>query len=315
METGFDIQGAAGFSLREAVIRISEAACGKKCRVYGLNHLQQIAWSGLLLIWSLAGCQGAAPAIDFKLLEQIPDQYEAEAQRMAADPLAYLEDMQHRAVAIHTYRVDFYKQERLGTLIKKMHAEEHMQVLFRAEPLSIKTTMLDDDSEMTETSYMQGQFDNKLRCQWRKALLPGMKPPLDHYDVNSSVTFGRSQGPITEFGIARLLQQILEFRKNAIRDGFTPQITYRGFARLEKGDVPVHHLEILYPEDFPFHRRKVDLLINAETRLPAGVYLWLRDDQLDAKYLYPKLEPDIPLTDADFLLEAEKRPVEKKSTP
>jgi hypothetical protein len=205
---------------------------------------------------------------------------------ISANPAAYLRDTLQRCTELDMYEVDFWRQERRRTLLGSgLSDEEHMRVKYKEAPLSIRMDF-SDPSTFSSVAYVEGQNRNRLRCKWRKALIPGARPPINDYDPHSAVKFGFSRSPVTDFGVRRLLELIVDTLDRTTAEGLAPQVTYRGVGQLEKDGLPVHHIELLYHPDTGLERLKVDLLVHVDSELPAGCYLWLGDGQLDAKYLY-----------------------------
>lgn len=250
------------------------------------------------LFAALCGCQ-PAPNIEFKHSANISPQVRAETQSIANDPRAFLVTTRDRCSKIPEYEVDFCKQERRG-LFKELKPEEHMRVKFRAQPFSVMMTMLDPEADFSETLYVEGKNQNRLRCQWRKSLWPGAAPPVDDYDPRLAVATGRSISPITDFGIARLMERIVETMEKYTDRGLPPKIEYLGTTDLEQDKLPVHHIQLVYNERTGLKRRKVDLLVYADSLLPAAVYLWETDGRLAARYVYTNFDLNPGFVDKDF---------------
>ena len=111
--------------------------------------------------------------------------------------------------------------------------------------------------------------------------------------------------PITEFGLARTLERTLE-AINRVGPDPPASVRYLHLKSLEQLDQPVHHVQIDYPPGSATKHQRQDLFIGAETRLPAGTFLWLPDGHLDAAYLYTELDLSIDLADEDFSITARR---------
>jgi hypothetical protein len=256
----------------------------------------QVAVGGLIL----ASC-ATAPKIDgFAHSKRVSRQLLRDGERIAADPEQFLRETLRRCEGISAYAVDFRRQERRGLLVKSVQPTEHMRVLFRSRPFSVKMNMLDDHSDFTDTVYMKGWNNGRMRCRWRRAFLPGASPPVNDYDPSFAVTFGKSLSPITDFGIARLMRRVIDSLDKAKDMGLAPRIEYVGITSLEHTEHAVHHIRLGYVAATGFARRQVDVMIHSDTLLPAGCYLWLANDQLDASYLYSDFDLDVEVGDADF---------------
>ncbi|MEW6252217.1 MAG: hypothetical protein AB1716_16385, partial [Planctomycetota bacterium] len=127
-------------------------------------------------------------------------------------------------------------------------------------------------------------------------------------DVDAAVTFGESKRPLTDFGLERLMQRT----RGSLREaGDKVVITYQGLVQLPDGGPTVHHLHLEYdPQAYKVPVQ--DLYIDVATDLPAGTILKRADGKLDASYFYRDLDPRVRLSDADFLLPAEREQPAKK---
>lgn len=246
-----------------------------------------------------AGCGVVEPAINFATFEGAPRQAITAGRRIAPDPELFLRQTLLRCQALQAYEVDFYKQERLGLLVKQLRAEEHMRVKFRAEPFSVRMVMLNEDHDFAETLYVEGQNGNKLRCRWRRALLGG-EPPVNDYPAQFAVQFGKTINPITDFGVARMMERALDALDQAAIAKTPAEITYVGVTRLEKGNSAVHHIRVQYPDNAALPGLRVDLLFHADSLLPAASYVRPGGDVLEGRYIYTEFDVDVDFDDEDF---------------
>ncbi len=243
----------------------------------------------MLFALCIGGCSAPGPAVSFPTIANASPAAIEAGQRIAADPEAFLREVQARCEALAAYEVDLYKQERLGLLVKKLRPEEHMRVKFRAQPFSVKMTMLNEDHEFAETLYVEGANDNKLLCLRRKGLLGG-RPSIQDYPPDFAVVFGRSINPITDFGVARLMQRVLQALEEARAADAGPEVVYRGIAELEYDALPVHHVSLQYPQTAPIPGLKVDLLFHVDTLLPAASYVRPGGERLQGRYIYTQFD-------------------------
>lgn len=255
----------------------------------------------VLLVLCIGGCSAPGPAVSFSTIANASPAAIETGQRIAADPEAFLREARTRCEALPAYEVDFYKQERLGLFVKKLQPEEHMRVKFRARPFSVKMTMLNEDHEFAETLYVEGENDNKLRCRRRKGLLGG-RPPIQDFPPDFAVQFGRSINPITDFGVARLMQRVLSTLEEARAAGAGPEVVYRGIAELEYDALPVHHVSLQYPQAAPIPSLKVDLLFHVDTLLPAASYVRPGGERLQGRYVYTRFDLHPEFGDGAFEL-------------
>jgi len=233
-----------------------------------------------------------------------------DARWLEQDPVGYLRECLQRSRRIRQYTLRLYRQERLG-LIPQLQQPEYIRVLYRADPLSVKMIWVEpDDSEVVESLYVDGKHDNRLLIMPRRGLLPGLPPTLGRYRVEDPVLWGKAKRRITEFGLARMIERTLEAIDRA-EPHRAATVTYRGLKQLEQLDQEVYHLDIHYPPGSGARHTRQDLFVGAETRLAAGVLLWLTDDVLDAAYLYSQLDLTARLRDEDFTI----RDADGKSGP
>lgn len=255
----------------------------------------------VLLVLCIGGCSTPGPAVSFSTIAKATPAAIETGLRIATDPEAFLREVQTRCEALSEYEVDFYKQERLGLFVKKLQPEEHMRVKFRARPFSVKMTMLNEDHEFAETLYVEGANDDKLRCLRRKGLLGG-RPSIQDYPPDFAVTFGRSINPITDFGVARLMQRVFQALEEARVSDAGPEVVYEGIAELEYDALPVHHVSLQYPATAPIPSLKVDLLFHVDTLLPAASYVRPGGERLQGRYIYMRFDLHPEFGDGAFEL-------------
>ena len=145
----------------------------------------------------------------------------------------------------------FIRQERRG-LANTLRPPQNIRATFRADPFSVKFQWLDQDSTYTQLVYVAGQHDNKLRVRQRKGLF-GLAPSTLKLNPMDTVTLGASRNPITDFGLARLIQRALRSVEVA-KDHGGATVEYIGTHHLPDIDVTVHRIDITYP-DAPRHHQ------------------------------------------------------------
>ena len=255
----------------------------------------------VLLALCIGGCSVPGPVVSFSTIANASPAAIETGKRIAADPEAFLREVRTRCEALAAYEVDFYKQERLGLIVKKLQPKEHMRVRFRARPFSVKMTMLNADHEFAETLYVEGANNGKLLCLPRKGLFGG-RPSIQDYPPDFAVRFGRSINPITDFGVARLMQRVLQTLEEARAAGAGPEVVYLGIAELEYDAVPVHHVSVQYPETAAIPSLKVDLLFHVGTLSPAASYVRPGGERLQGRYLYTHFDLHPEFGDGAFEL-------------
>lgn len=249
----------------------------------------------------LSGCSGASgPGI--RQGSVVPG-FEAAAHRVAADPLGYIRKTADRAAALKQYKLTFFRQERLG-IVPSLHEMEHIAARFRDEPFSVYFKWQDANSEFAQAAYVQGTHADKVLLLPRQGLF-GLPPTVQQYGVQDAVTFHKSRNPITDFGLARMMERTLRRMADADRFGGV-KLSYRGVETVGRNLRPAHRFEVLFPKQDPYPNKRMDLYVDARTDLPAGVYLWLPDGKLDAMYLYEDVDPAVALEAADFAIKLPK---------
>jgi len=225
-----------------------------------------------------------------------PADVETSAQIVRADPIKYLHEVAENARKLSEYTVEFTRYERRG-LFQQMHGPEHIKCWFRREPFSIKMKWLDKNVKYYESVYIQGEYDDKVRFITRWWVPPLKAPPaINTVNVETPVIWGESRRPITQFGLAKLMERTLGAIEKA---GKEVMISYEGIAQLPNDGPTVHHFHIEVPPsqtDVPVQ----ELYIHVTDNLPSGTILKTESGRIEAAYYYEKLDTNVDLTDADF---------------
>ncbi|MBX3397044.1 MAG: DUF1571 domain-containing protein [Phycisphaerae bacterium] len=257
-----------------------------------------------------AGC-GAPMAGGVKEMEEPPKGSEEEIKAITADPVIYMNKCLTEARRVKSARIQFERQERLG-LVPELRPAEKMRCEFREEPFSVRFTWTDEKPEYLQAVYVEGQNGNKVSLLPRVGLF-GTRPNVVAYPADFAVTFGKSKKPITDFGPRLMLERLFDRIEKAKQFGGA-KIRYTGLAVVGPGNEKCHHIELLFPKPDEFPCKLLDLYINIDTRLPVAVYLWLTEEDrvrtnktLDAMYIYGLLEPNVPLSDDDFVIDVDPR--------
>lgn len=252
-----------------------------------------------LYVGLTAGC--AKPTVKGPERIETPEaRYARDGQRIEADPVAFLREVQKKVVAFDQYRLTFYRQERWG-IPAALGPMEEIQAVFRARPFSVHFAWNDEKMPFYESVYVQGQNDSKLIVRERKGAFLFVPPQVRVLDPMFPVKIGKAKNPITDFGLARIMERtLLPFENPEIRKVTT--IKYVGVVNLDPINRPVHYLRIERPKTPGLAYTRQDFYIDAETLLPAGTDLWLPGNELDVRYRYTQVDPSVTLTDADFRL-------------
>jgi hypothetical protein len=252
-----------------------------------------------------AGCGGKRGGIEpqpGKVKGILPAEADRRAEAVRRDPVGYLHRVAEKCRALDQYTLTFTRHERRG-LFQQLYGPERMTCWFRRQPFSVRMKWLDTDIKYGESAYVEGQADNRVRFVtrwWSPPLLP--PPGVNQVDLQTPVIWGESKRPLTDFGLERLMQRTLASLELA---GDDVVVSYQGLLQLPDGGPTVHHIHIEYPQN-PHRVSIQELYINLASDLPAGTVLKFPSGAIDAAYFYADVNADVRLTDADFLLEAER---------
>jgi hypothetical protein len=210
---------------------------------------------------------------------------------------------------LECYTVVLTRQERRGFgPFKRLHPPERILCWYRREPFSVRFKWTDPDIKYGESTYVRGAEGDRVRFTPRVGMF-GLKPEIVRVRLQTPVTWGEAKHPVDEFGLESLMQQTLDYISEA--DGACA-IEYLDVQDAPPLTRPAHLLRITYPADR--HEAPVqELYIDAEADLPVATVSRFLDGALDASYHYSDLNPHVRLTDADFLLEAERRRLSQRA--
>ena len=262
-----------------------------------------------VLAWAVAGCagpKGVMPPAGRDV--ESPDQV---MKRIGENPEGFLRESLAETAKLKQYTTRFQRQERLGLLLAELKPTENILAEYRDDPFSVRFTWQDADSEYAQCVYVQGQSENQVVLLPRKGLL-GLPPAPQAFDPKLSVIFGKSRNPITDFGPRRMLERTLDRIEKAKAKG---EVKVRVLSPTEIGPAkePCYHLELRFPKGDEFPCKLQDLYIHMQTRLPVATWLWLpgsperAEETLDGMYVYARLDPNVALGDATFVIDANRR--------
>ncbi|HOW70429.1 MAG TPA: DUF1571 domain-containing protein [Phycisphaerae bacterium] len=270
---------------------------------------QVLTAAAIAIMTILGGCGAPGAKIESRV-ETPQEQYAREGQRIAADPVACLRRLKTRCDAMEQYQLTFYRQERLG-VVPQLTDMEIIRARFRKTPFSVKFEWDDERMPFFESVYVAGQNDGKLLIRERHGLL-FMPPQVRILDADLPTRIGKAKNPITSFGLAQVTSRSLD----AFDDPKTAKvmtIKYEGVVDLDPMHRPAHHLVVQRPPMPGYQYTRQDFYIDAETLLPSGTDLWLKDGTLDARYRYTDVRERTDFTDADFRLDKD-HPDGKRNT-
>jgi hypothetical protein len=196
-----------------------------------------VAWPAVMC---MTGCaEQSKPAAKPKRIQQTSKT--AIVEQMEREPVRFLEELSRRTESLDQYELTFYRQERSGVLRPKLGSLEEIHAKFRKEPFSVTFEWLSPDADYYDSVYIEGQNNNKQVVRERHGML-GLPPQTRVVNVMDPVTFGKSKGPITEFGLAQAMRKTLaSFRDPELRDVVT--IHYEGLVDLDPMGRPAYTCE------------------------------------------------------------------------
>lgn len=258
----------------------------------------------MAMLGLLAGC-GVNPDIEPRpgpIRGLLPAEADARAEAVRRDPAAYVRQVADNCRQLEQYTLTFTRHERRG-LFQKLYGPERIACRFRRWPFSVGMKWLDDNLKYGESVYVEGRADDKVRFVtrwWSPPLLP--PPYVNKVDLQTPITWGEAKRPLTDFGLERMMERTLDSLRRA---GDDVVVSYEGLLQLAAGGPTVHHIHLEYPQTQ--HKVPIqELYIDIATDLPAGTILKFPSGKIDAAYFYADVNPEVALTDDDFLLAAER---------
>lgn len=218
------------------------------------------------------------------------------------DPLAYIRLVTENTRRLEQYTLKLIRQERRGFgPFCRLRDPEEILCWYRRQPFSIRLLWTDPTVKYGESTYVAGEQSDRVRFTPRVGLF-GLKPPIVRVGVQVPVIWGETKYPVTDFGIERLMLKTLDC---IARAQGRYRIEYLGIEPAPVTSQPAHRLRLTYPADQ--HEAPVqELFVDAKSDLPVAHYSRFLSGELDAAYFYTELNPDVVLTDDDFLLDAER---------
>jgi hypothetical protein len=246
------------------------------------------------------------------------DAFDDMVAKTKADPMHLLRRSLAETEKIETLRLRFQRQSRLG-YPAVLKPREDIITEFRRSPFSVRFTWTHIDSDWAQCVYVEGENDGNVVLMPRKGIF-GMTPSLKRYPPNYAVLFHQSRNPITDFGPQRMIERSIDRIEKAKKIGEL-KMRFVGVADIGPAKEPCFHIEVIYPPDDPFPCKLHDLYIHTTTYLPVASYLWLSttdertDDTLDAFYIYSLMQPNVPLTSANFVIDIDPSEAAESTKP
>ena len=206
-----------------------------------------------------------------------------------------------RIQAIKDYTFTLIKQESING---KVYDPCVFDMKIRNEPFSVYLKYrVPEKKAGTEAIFVKGRNDDKIQAKGvgilaligTTSLAPGSKYAMDG-----------NKYPITEVGIARLVDLLIEVGENDILNNYECQVQY--YENVMVGKRVCTCIEVIHPKPtpgkFPFHIAKI--FIDDELKLPIRYesYDWPKSGKdtpmLLEGYIYSDLKINVGLTDIDF---------------
>jgi hypothetical protein len=200
------------------------------------------------------------------------------------------------------YSADFRKQERIG---EELHPLEIMDLKLRHEPFSVAMNWHENGRRIC---YRDGFNQNRLSVR-----LGGWKRRLGwiNLDPNSSMAMQQSRYPITDVGLLRLTEQLLERLDPYLDRTEGVRCAWLADEAVSGRRCRVFTVDYADPAVNPDYRQSV-IWLDAERNIPLSVqnFDWQSHDPTNPAglvefYIYENLRFSSGLQDADFTAEGE----------
>jgi hypothetical protein len=205
------------------------------------------------------------------------------------NPRQLLRDSLAQCNALDGYEILFHVREKTG-FWGGMSDWAKIHVYYRRDPHAIKMVWL-SGNDYREALYINGHNNNKMTVLPKEGTL-GLRPKPMSIAPQTAVTMGRTLRPITDFGLAELLQVTLDGIERAGSAGGA-KVIYSGLDAPPDLEERAHRVTIVYPRGFADADRQ-DIYISTQTGYPIAAYFWEPDGDLLATYLYGSPRPPAP---------------------
>lgn len=198
---------------------------------------------------------------------------------------------------IKDYDATFVKRE----FINNQLTNETTHLKVRHQPFSVYMKFI-NPAAGREVLYVAGQNGNKLLAREATGLqsLAGTIP----LDVNSPTVMANTRHPITDAGMKRLMELVIQQWELESKYG---EIDVKFFPDAKMGETPCEVIQVTHPQprrQFPFAKTLV--FFDKSTHLPIRVENYgfpiapNQPPQLLEEYTYQNIRVNIGLTDLDF---------------
>lgn len=212
--------------------------------------------------------------------------------------------------SLSNYSATFMKQEKLNGVLSE---PDIVKIKFRQEPFSIYMKWLKGEDAGQEVAYVDGENDNRLLLKYGG--LKGRMIPTLKIHPSSDLAMSEARYPVTEMGLKKLIERILEFRYRDLKLAQGVDCRMSDDRTFKQHDCSFFEINYANPEISPKFR-KSHVYICKETCLPICVknYGWpldgartLTGNKLDEEtllecYCYTNVTQDDPLSGEEFEL-------------
>ena len=218
----------------------------------------------------------------------------APALRLAREGLATVDR------DIKDYSCTLVKRERIGG---RLHPHQTVELKVRHEPFSVYMRFLSPKKLAgRECLYVTGQNDDMLIAHEGQGFLANL--PSIKIDPRGSLASAGQRYPITEIGIRRLCEQLVETSLHDMKFDEVELQTYPDIMLRGRKTLCVQVTHPLKRSHFRYHVGRV--FIDSELQVPIRYvgYLWPKEPggkpRLDEEYTYLDLKINNGFTDLDF---------------
>ncbi len=197
------------------------------------------------------------------------------------------------------YTATLRKQERLKG---KLGPVQTLEMKVRRQPFAVYFKFLSPQAGK-EVVYAEGHYDNKLIAHSggvARLLVPRLAVPPDH-----PLALADSRHPVTEAGLANLVERLLKFRRLDMADSDAITILDRVTDGSGREWLRSVHLHSLSDESRPFAR--IEVLYDSKTFIPFQIrnFDWPNPGQsgdllLAEEYVYENVDFESQLSALDF---------------
>jgi hypothetical protein len=230
----------------------------------------------------------------------MPAEPSVKAQTLDFDAAsAFVRDSRAKVEAVKGYTAVFTKVERIGKTV----IQQTMDMKIRQQPFSVYLHNRTGEAKGREVLYVAGAFENKLLVHQPGVL--GSLAGTQHLELNSPLVMAENHYPITEIGIAKILD-LSTAMCQAEHKSDPKNIEFRFFEGMKHGEASWDVMEVVRKKQKPgFVFSLSRTFFESSSKLPFRVekYGWVHNGseaELIESYDYGDFSATDRLTDEDF---------------